>query len=126
MTLQVTGEPPDILTFEMESLSEDTSAQKKRGGKETEVYMSSESAIGTLNVQPVLNPQKTRSNQPGSVSNCFKAVYGQLPQWKLLIVVGLPFSVPDNICHYAIQEITMGFDQQIPNDVISLILNMKN
>merc|ERR1740139_901581 len=104
MTLQVTGEPPDILTFEMESLSEDTSAQKKRGGKETEVYMSSESAIGTLNVQ------KTRSNQPGSVSNCFKAVYGQLPQWKLLIVVGLPFSVPDNICHYAIQEITMGFD----------------
>ena len=74
------------------------------------VSKSGESTIGPLNVKPFLNIVAPR-NKPdaNSTMNCFKATFGKT--LGRIIVVILPFCIPDNICHYAAQEVTMAYDQ---------------
>jgi hypothetical protein len=97
--------------FELENRSEDKQANEIRNKKDTSIFASPQSGIGNSSVQPLLNPQERKPNETGTVSNCFKAAFGQITQDKLFVVVILPFSVPDNICHFAAQEITMSFNQ---------------
>ena len=50
----------------------------------------------------------------------FKATFGSIPGQNLVAVVVLPFQVPDNICHYACQEVVMCIEQLSPNSKCSL------
>lgn len=62
---------------------------------------------------PVLDPEAPIEPEDSakSVKNCFKATFGEVPNYDYLIVVVLPFRVPDNVCHFAAREATMVVDQ---------------
>lgn len=42
-----------------------------------------------------------------SVKNVFKATFGEVPKYDCVLIVVLPFQVPDNLCHFAAREATM-------------------
>lgn len=60
-----------------------------------------------------------------SVKNCFKATFGEVPNYEYLVVVVLPFRVPDNICHFAAREATMVVDQFLQPTFESRVLDTR-
>ena len=45
-----------------------------------------------------------------SIRNTFKATFGNVKKYTSIVVVVLPFRVPDNLCQFAAQEATMIID----------------
>ena len=60
---------------------------------------------------PIEPEESTRSTK-----NTFKATFGEISKFNLMVVVVLPFRVPDNMCHFAAQEATMVLDQFLTPD----------
>ena len=54
-------------------------------------------------MKPQLDPEAPIHNEESShtTRNTYKAAFGEVPKVKCMIVVILPFCVPDNICHFA-------------------------
>jgi len=50
LTTQITGEAPDILTFEIDQFEEDSDSLMKRQGVTEDLYVRTESSIGSLNL----------------------------------------------------------------------------
>jgi hypothetical protein len=70
-----------------------------------------EANICDLNVRPILLPTVPFSEEDNkSTRNCFKATFATVPNKKGLLVIILPFCIPDNLCHFAAQEAAMSFD----------------
>ena len=67
---------------------------------------------------PILEPEAPIEPEEStkSTKNCFKATFGEIHNYEYLIVVVLPYRVPDNICHYAAREATMVVDQFLKPD----------
>ena len=125
ITKQMTGEVPDILTFELDSVKEHLHAAKIHGRSEPQVRNKSEAWLNTLQVTPMLDPEAPieAEDSTGSVKNTFKATFGEIKKYNLMAIVILPFRVPDNLCHFAAQEATMIIDQFIkPNYESQLLL----
>ena len=57
-----------------------------------------------------------REDSVASTKNMFKATFGEISKYNCLVVVILPFRVPDNLCHFAAQEATMVIDQFLKPD----------
>ena len=68
--------------------------------------------MNTLKVTSMLDPEAPiESNMSsGSTKNTFKATFGEIKKYNCLVVVVLPFRVPDNLCHFAAREATMVID----------------
>jgi len=73
----------------------------------------SEATLNTLKVTPMLDPEAPieQEDSAKSVKNVFKATFGEVPRADCLVVVILPFRVPDNMCHFAAREATLVVDQ---------------
>ena len=109
----MTGESPDILTFELDELQEHSHAAKILGRPQNRnVRTKSESWLNTLEVSAMLDPEAPieRDDSVASTKNTFKATFGEIKKYDCLVVVILPFRVPDNLCHFAAQEATMVID----------------
>ncbi len=108
----MTGECPDILTFEMDQLTEHRHTAQILGHREPVTRYSAEAALNSLKVTPMLDPEAPIEEEDSSksVKNVFKATFGEVPKYQSTIVVILPFCVPDNLCHFAAREATMVID----------------
>lgn len=60
---------------------------------------------------PIEHEESTKS-----VKNTFKATFGNITKHECVMIVVLPFRVPDNLCHFAASEITMILDQFLKPD----------
>jgi len=121
----MTGETPDILTFELDSVKEHSHAAKINGRSEPQVRTRSEAWLNTLQVTPMLDPEAPieAEDSTASIKNTFKATFGEIRKYGLMAVVILPFRVPDNLCHFAASEATMIIDQFLkPNFENQLLL----
>lgn len=106
---QLFNEDPDIVLFEIEEVIQNIRAQEQLGLMEPQVSRRAEANIGSLFFRPVLDPTVARlAKEDKSMRNCFKATFGKAKN--RLIVIILPFSVPDNICHFAAQEVSLCYD----------------
>ena len=115
----MTGETTDILTFELEEVSEHRHVSKIVGNQEKPKKRTQlDSWLNTLQVTPMLDPEAPIEPEDSSKStkNVFKATFGEVTKYKCLVVVILPYRVPDNICHFAAQEATMVIDQFLKPD----------
>ena len=109
LSRQVFNEDPDIVVFELDEVVTSKIALDIQGLVEPLVSKRAEANIGSLQVRPLLSPTAPKNKQEAkSTTNLFKATVGRAHD--RLIVVILPFSVPDNLCHFAAQEATMCFD----------------
>ena len=97
------GEEPDILVFELDDVQETEHMAKMLGRDKPRTFHKNKAQINSLSVQPLLDPEAPINNEESSHStrNTYKAVFGEVPKVKCIIVVILPFCVPDNICHFA-------------------------
>ena len=118
MTKQMTGETPDILTFEVDAVTKHAQAAAMSSGSKDRLRYKSGAYLNRLEVLPVLDPEApmNREDSGASTANCFKATFGEVEKFNLMVVTILPFRVPDNICHFAAQEATMVMDQFTPPD----------
>ena len=115
----MTGETPDILTFEMDQIKEHAHSAKILGRPgNRNIRNRSESWLNTLEVSAMLDPEAPMEPEDSvaSTKNTFKATFGEIKKYNCLVVVILPFRVPDNLCHFAAQEATMIIDQFLKPD----------
>ena len=112
LSKQLVGEEPDILVFELDEVEETDQMCKMREHARPEIYRKNEATINSLVVKPLLDPEAAINNEesPHSTRNTYKATFGEVPKVQCMIVVILPFCVPDNICHFAAQEAAMTVD----------------
>jgi hypothetical protein len=112
MSQQLLGEVPDILIFEKEEVQETVLAAELRGRTSTNVSRLAEANINTLSVKPVLSVTAPRDSEDArSTRNCYKATFGHSASQNQVVVIILPFCVPDNVCHFAAQEASVCLDQ---------------
>ena len=103
LSKQLVGEEPDILVFEMDEVEETDQMCKMKNHSKPEIFRKNEATINTLVAKPVLDPEAAINSieSPHSTRNTYKATFGEIPKVQCMIVVILPFCVPDNICHFA-------------------------
>ena len=67
------------------------------------VFRKNEATINSLSVKPLLDPEAAIYDEESthSTRNTYKATFGEIPGIQCMIVVILPFCVPDNICQFA-------------------------
>ena len=101
-----------MLVFELDEVQETEHKAKMLNHREPKVFYKNEANINTLSVKPQLDPEAPiyAEESQHSTRNCYKATFGEVPKIKCMIVVILPFCVPDNICHFAAQEAAMTVD----------------
>lgn len=74
---------------------------KLQGMHEPYISKRSEATIGDLQVRPCLDPLASRYQKTDNgTRNCFKATFRPLGSERLIVVI-LPFVIPDNVCQYA-------------------------
>lgn len=111
----MTGETPDILTFELDQVTEHEHVTKIMERAEPQTRKKAESYLNTLKVTTTLDPEAPIENELSSKStkNTFKATFGNIDKHDCVMIVILPFRVPDNLCHFAASELTMILDQHL-------------
>ncbi|CDW73564.1 UNKNOWN [Stylonychia lemnae] len=113
ITRAVLGEPASIFSFQMTQQKQD---QKNQRGSNSQ--NSQDAMINNVKVRPVL---KVDSNLEASSDSLYKASFANIPDENLLIVIVLPFLVPDSIVKAVAVEAKSYLDQLMKAGFINVI-----
>ena len=111
LTEALVDESTDIMTIEVDTIREHSVVAKIFDRASPKVRHKTSAALNSIQVRPVLDPEApiNASSSFLSTKNMYKVTYGDVKGGKVMLVVCLPYRMPDNLCRYAATQATKLF-----------------